>query len=170
LGPVLRSIRVYQLGDFSHLADFNMQDACLESVSTLSPYMSDAPETYHQALRSNQIPDWMDVCRAEIDMMLQLNVWEEVPFLAKLEVLTGQWVFALKRNQEGKIVKFKARIVAQGFKQVHGVKVSETFAPTPTFSSLRLLLAMASRFRWPVASFDVKSAFLHSDIDHDIFI
>jgi hypothetical protein len=60
--------------------------------------------------------------------------------------------------------------VAQGFKQVHGVNVSKNFAPTPTFSSLRLLLAMASRFKWPVASFDVKSAFLHSDINHNIYI
>jgi hypothetical protein len=50
------------------------------------------------------------------------------------------------------------------------VNVEETFAPTPTFSSLRVLLEMASRFSWPVALFDVKSAFLHSDIDHKIFI
>jgi hypothetical protein len=114
--------------------------------------------------------EWLSACDAEISMMLQLRVWDEVPRTPDQEILTCRWVFALKRNQEGKIVKYKARIVAQGFKQVHGVNVTETFAPTPTFSSLRFLLAMASRFRWPVASFDVKSAFLHSDINHNIYI
>jgi hypothetical protein len=44
------------------------------------------------------------------------------------------------------------------------------FAPTPNFSSLRLLVAMASHHNWPITSFDVKSAFLHSDIDHQVFI
>jgi hypothetical protein len=103
-------------------------------------------------------------------MMIQLEVWEEVPEAEGQDILTCGWVFALKRNLEGDITKFKAPIVAQGFKQIHGRNFSETFAPTPTFSSLQLLLAMASHHNWPIASFDVKSAFLHSNIDHEVFI
>jgi hypothetical protein len=170
LGPVLSSIHHCQLGDFSLLQEFAIQDACLESVSALLPFMSDAPKTYHQALWSEQKADWLNACDVKIGMMLQLGVWEEVPAVVATEVLMCRWVFALKRDQEGKIVKFKACIVAQGFKQVFGINVSKTFAPTPTFSLLRLLLAMASCFCWPVASFDVKSTFLHSNIDHDIYI
>jgi hypothetical protein len=132
--------------------------------------MSNAPNTYHQALASPDSSNWLSACEAEISMMLQLHVWDEVPHMPDQEILTCRWVFALKRNQEGGVVKYKARIVAQGFKQVHGVNVTKTFSPTPTFSSLRFLLAMASRFHWPVASFHVKSAFLHSDIDQEIYI
>jgi hypothetical protein len=112
----------------------------------------------------------MDTCQAEIDMMINLHVWDDVPLAPNTEILTCRWVFALKCSQEVVIIKFKAQIVAQGLKQVHGVNVGETFAPTPTFLSLRLILAMVSYFKWPVGSFDVKSAFLHSNIDHDIFI
>ncbi|KAI7936927.1 hypothetical protein MJO28_015826 [Puccinia striiformis f. sp. tritici] len=170
LEAVLSSIQVSMLGDFTQIKEFEVQDACLSSAVSLSPFLSDAPNTYHQAVRSELKVEWMAACDAEIEMMVNLRVWEEVPFSDDLEILNCRWVFALKRDQEGEIVKFKARIVAQGFRQVHGVNVGETFAPTPTFSSLRILLAMASRFKWPVASFDVKSAFLHSDINHDVYI
>lgn len=78
----------------------------------------------------------------EITMIIHLHVWEEVPESENLEILNCCWVFSLKRNQEGDITKFKAPIVAQGFCQVHGVNVGKTFAPTPTFPSLRLLLAI----------------------------
>lgn len=166
----LSAIRVSSLGDFTQLKEFDIQDACLSSLVSTASLMSDAPDTYHQAMRSEHRLEWTAACNAEIDMMIQLKVWEEVPEGEATEILTCRWVFALKRSQEGVVTRFKARIVAQGFRQVHGVNVSETFAPTPTFSSLRLLLAMASRFGWPVASFDVRSAFLHSDIDHDVYI
>jgi hypothetical protein len=78
----------------------------------------------------------MMACDAEIVMMLQLRVWDEVPQTLDQEILTCCWVFAVKRNQEGVVTKYKAWIVAQGFKKVHSVNVTETFAPTPTFSSL----------------------------------
>jgi hypothetical protein len=170
LNAVLNSIQAYTLGDFSQIKELEIQDACVSSAVALSPFLSDAPNTYHQALKSDFHVEWMAACDAEIDMMVQLRVWEEVPFSEDLEILNCRWVFALKRSQEGVITRFKARIVAQGFRQVNGVNVGETFAPTPTFPSLRMLLAMASKFNWPVASFDVKSAFLHSDIDYDVYI
>ncbi|KAI7962876.1 hypothetical protein MJO28_000970 [Puccinia striiformis f. sp. tritici] len=170
LKSVLSSIHVSTLGDFSQIKEFEIQDACLSSAMSLSPFMSDAPNTYQQALRSELRLEWMKACDAEIEMMISLHVWEEVPFSDDMEILNCRWVFALKRDQEGEIVKYKARIVAQGFRQVHGVNVGETFAPTPTFASLRILIAIASRFKWPIASFDVKSAFLHSNIDYDVYI
>jgi hypothetical protein len=73
LGPVLRSIRMYHLGDFSHIEDLAVQDACLDSVSALSPLMMDAPNTYHQALKMPDSFDCLKGCEAEVDMMLQLR-------------------------------------------------------------------------------------------------
>jgi hypothetical protein len=49
LDPALRSICLMQLGDFVHIRDLEIQDACLNSMSSLSPFMSNAPNTYHQA-------------------------------------------------------------------------------------------------------------------------
>jgi hypothetical protein len=170
LNAILNSIRVESLGDFRQIQELELQDACLDSAVSVSPFSSDAPNTYQQAINSTLRAQWSAAIDAEVGMMIQLRVWEEVPESECRDILTCRWVFALKRSQEGDITKFKARIVAQGFKQIHGRNFDETFAPTPTFSSLRLLLAMASQNKWPIASFDVKSAFLHSDIDHDVYI
>jgi hypothetical protein len=170
VNAVLNSIRVDQLGDFQQIQELELQDACLDSAVSVLPFSSDAPSTHKQALESNYCVEWSATIDAEIGMMLKLEVWEEVPEAEGQDILTCWWVFALKRDQLGDITKFKVRIVAQGFKQIQGWNFSETFAPTPTFSSLRLLLAMASHHGWPIASFDVKSAFLHSDIDHDVYI
>jgi hypothetical protein len=158
------------LGDFQSIEELALQDACLDSAMSVLPFSSDAPSTYCQAVNSTFCAEWSAAIDAEIGMMVQLEVWEEVPESDGQDILTCRWVFALKRDQEGDITKFKAQIVAQGFKQVHRKNFSETFTPTPTFLSLRLLLAMASQHGWPIASFDVKSAFLHSDINHPVYI
>jgi hypothetical protein len=168
---IMNSIQVQGLGDFTQLKEFNIQDAFISSTSSVSFLMSDAPDTYHQAIASEHSSEWLKACDVEIGMMVKLGVCFEVPCREEAdEILNCQWVFALKRSQEGEIIRFKARIVAQGFWQIHGVNVGETFAPTPTFSSLQLLLAMALQLNWPVASFDARSAFLHSNIDHNVYI
>ena len=158
------------LGNFTQLKEFEIQDALISSVSSEAVLMSDAPKTYSQALELDHQSDLLAACNTEVGMMLELDVWQEVQQDKVDKILNCCWVFALKRSQEGKIIWFKDCIVAQGFLQIHGVNVSKKFAPTPMFSSLRLLLAMLLRFGWPVASFDVGSTFLHSDIHHDIYI
>jgi hypothetical protein len=167
---VLNSIQISGLGDFSQLREFDLQDALILSISFVLSFASDATETYSQAVASDHSSEWLEACNVKVGMMNQLEVWFEVPRMDANEVLNCRWVFAVKRSQEGKILQFKAHIVAQGFQQVHGVNVGKTFAPTPTFLLLCFLLAMASRLAWPVASFDVRSAFLHSNIDHNVYI
>jgi hypothetical protein len=48
--------------------------------------------------------EWLKACEEEINMMVSLQVWEEVPLTDELEILNCLWVFALKRNQEGKVI------------------------------------------------------------------
>ena len=55
-----------------------------------------------------------------------------------------KWVYKLKRDEAGAIVKHKARLVAQGFVQHEGVDFDNTFAPVARMESVRLLLALAA--------------------------
>jgi hypothetical protein len=82
----------------------------------------------------------------------------------------AQWVFVKKRAPDGKLIKLKASYVAKGYAQVDGVEFMDMFAPKATFVSLRLLLTVAAKCKWPVYSFDFLEAYLHSPIDEEIWV
>lgn len=67
-------------------------------------------------------------------------------------------------------VQRKAQCVAMGNKQREGIDFNETFAPTGTFASLSLLLAIAAKFEWPVHSFDFVAAYLNSPIQEEVWV
>jgi hypothetical protein len=112
INAVLNSIRVESLSDFWQVQELELQDACLDSAVSVSPFSLDAPNTYRQAVESTYRVEWLAAIDDEIRMMIKLEVWEEVPESEGQDILTCRWVFALKRDQEGNITKFKARIVA----------------------------------------------------------
>ncbi|MBW0479619.1 hypothetical protein O181_019334 [Austropuccinia psidii MF-1] len=106
----------------------------------------------------------------ELGSLKAMHVWSEVPEEQANQVLGTRWVFAIKRDPEGEILKYKARVVVQGHRQIQGLNFDETFAPTPTFTSLRCLFAIASARRWDVQTFDVATAYLHSLLEEEVFV
>ena len=76
----------------------------------------------------------------------------------------------MKKDENGYIVKHKARYNAKGFNQVFGSDYLETFAPTAKLSSIRLFLALAIHFSCEVFQFDVSSAYLNADLEGDVFV
>ncbi|MBW0561833.1 hypothetical protein O181_101548 [Austropuccinia psidii MF-1] len=82
------------------------------------------------------------------------------------DILSTKWVFAKKT----KPIQYKAQLGARGYRQTYGVNFEEMFAPTPTFNALRLLFAVSVKMKWPLRTFDVKVAFLHSLIDIPIYL
>ncbi|MBW0472686.1 hypothetical protein O181_012401 [Austropuccinia psidii MF-1] len=100
----------------------------------------------------------------------ELEVWEEVSNHQHQHVLGTHWVIATKRNQENEVIRHKACIVVQCHRQIRGLEFEETFAPTPMFTSLQCLFAAASALQWEVETFDVTTAYLHSNIEESIYI
>ena len=81
-----------------------------------------------------------------------------------------KWVFKLKKDPDGKIVKHKARLVAKGYAQVQGVDFEEVFAPVARIETVRVLLALAAKGGWEVHHMDVKSAFLNGDLAESVYV
>jgi hypothetical protein len=81
------------------------------------------------------------------------------------------WMFKLlKRDANGQITRYKARLVYRGFTQEKGVDYHETFAHTLRVISIRTLLALAAYNDWEVEHLDVVTAFLGADIEEEIYM
>ena len=81
-----------------------------------------------------------------------------------------KWVFKKKLLADGSLERYKARLVAKGCSQQEGIDYEETFAPVMRYATLRMLLARAAVEDLEVHQVDVKTAFLHGDLDEDIFM
>nr|GEU68731.1 putative reverse transcriptase domain-containing protein [Tanacetum cinerariifolium] len=81
-----------------------------------------------------------------------------------------KWVYKVKRDPTGKIVKYKARIMAKGYVQKHGIDYEEVFAPVARIETVRLILALAGSYGWWVHHLDVKYAFLNGDLEEEVYV
>ncbi|KAF0921521.1 hypothetical protein E2562_009262 [Oryza meyeriana var. granulata] len=80
------------------------------------------------------------------------------------------WVYKVKKNAAGEVIKHKAWLVAKGYVQQPGVDFDEVFAPVARIESVRLLLALAAQEGWPVHHMDVKSAFLNGELIEEVYV
>ena len=88
------------------------------------------------------------------------------------ETVGCKWVFVRKRDEHGNIIRYKGRLVAQGFSQKPGIDYSNdgTFAPVMWFESLCTLLALTAVQNWKLRQFDIKGAYLHGTLHETIYM
>ena len=103
------------------------------------------------------------------------ETWKQVRYsdIPKDRKIVGsKWVYKIKRNADGSIERYKARLVAQGHTQQPGLDFDEdeTHSPVVRHDSLRLLLAISTQFGWTPQQFDVKTAYLYGKLDEEIYM
>ena len=85
-------------------------------------------------------------------------------------IVRSKWVLKVKRDANGKIKRYKARLIAQGYSpQTQGINYEQGFSPVDRYSSIRTLLALAIAYNLEVHQMDDKPALLNGRIEHDIF-
>ena len=96
---------------------------------------------------------------AQYDSLMKNKTWSLVP-LPLGKILVGfKWVYKTKFTVDGQIEKYKARLVAKGFNQLEGINYNETFAPVAKMNTIRIILSIASSYKWEIHQMDVKSIF-----------
>ena len=131
---------------------------------------SNEPATINQALNGPNSKQWSKAVQCEFDSLKENGTWDLVDLPPGKNLVGSKWTFKHKRGPGGEITRYKARLVAQGFSQQHGVDYDEVFAPVAKFSSIRSVLAIANQLDLDVHQMDVKTAFLNGNLEEEIFM
>ncbi|XP_010520606.1 PREDICTED: uncharacterized protein LOC104799663 [Tarenaya hassleriana] len=109
----------------------------------------------------------MDV---ELKSLTGNGTWSVVSLPKDKKPVGCKWVYKIKRNPDGTVERFKARLVAKGFTQQEGVDFIDTFSPVAKLVTVKLLLALAATQKWSLTQMDVTNAFLHGDLEEEIYM
>lgn len=128
------------------------------------------PATYKEATSCAEKEEWSHAMREELESLMSNNTWELVDPPPGHNVVGCRWVFRKKLNAEGKVERFKARLVAQGYTQKFGSDFTEVFAPVAMQATFRVLLAIAGQRKMIVRHLDVKTAYLYGNLSEEIYM
>jgi hypothetical protein len=130
----------------------------------------DTPKTWRQLLKSPNKHRWLKAAEDEFSSLLGMHTWRLVPRPEKRKIIKSKWVFKVKRRPDRTIQKLKARLVAMGYSQVHGLDYDEVFSPTLRLETLRLILSLLAIRKWKGRQVDFKTAFLNGHLEHTVFM
>ena len=128
------------------------------------------PRTIEEAKGRADWPMWEEAIQKELEALCKADTWDVIERPPGKNIVGCKWVFKVKKDSEGRIAKYKSRLIARGFTQVYGVNYTEIFTPVAKLASLRTILAMATHKDWPIEVFDFNSAFLNGELDEEIFM
>lgn len=126
--------------------------------------------TVRDVLSTLQANKWREAMTEEIRNMEHFDTWTLVKRTKDMNVVGCKWVFTEKTDLNGEVTKYKARLVAQGFKQIAGVDFEETYSPVMRRRCLRILIAIAMERNWEVHQVDVIAAYLNSPLDVVVYM
>jgi len=114
--------------------------------------------------------NWREAMREEYNSLLENGTWELCDLPEGKKALRNKWLFKTKKDNNGNIERYKARLVVKGYEQKGGIDYEETYSPVVRYSSIRTLLALATKYDYDVDHLDVVTAFLHGDLKEEIYM
>ena len=128
------------------------------------------PETYEEAMQHEKKHEWFGAMQEEMKSLCENHTYDLVKLPKGKKTLKNKWVYKLKTENNSSQPKYKARLVVKGFSQKKGIDFEEIFSPVVKMSSIRVVLGLAASLNLEVEQLDVKTAFLHGDLEEEIYM
>ena len=141
----------------------------LETAMKSMMEIENVPSTYKKAILGPDKDKWEASMIDELRSQRERGTWKVVERPKHKNVVGCKWVYKKKLNSNGSI-RYKSRLVAKGYTQKFGEDYMQTYAPTLSMPSFRLLVALASKFGLDLNSIDIVTAFLYGNLDTPIYM
>ncbi|KAH9175695.1 hypothetical protein AeNC1_017631, partial [Aphanomyces euteiches] len=128
------------------------------------------PSTMREMLSSQEVNKWKQAMDEEYQALIDNRVWRLSELPTGRKALKSKWIWKVKYLPNGEVERFKARLCIKGFLQIAGVDFTDTFAPVLRLESLRALCALVAILELETKQLDIKTAFLHGDLDEEIYM
>ncbi|KAG8492178.1 hypothetical protein CXB51_009620 [Gossypium anomalum] len=129
------------------------------------------PSNYSEAVSCEYSEKWMFAIQEEIESLHKNRTWDLVKLPKGKKAVRCKWVFKKKEGTPGvEEPRYKARLVAKGYSQIPGVDFTDVFSPVVKHSSIRALLGIVAMHDLELEQLDVKTAFLHGELEEDIYM
>ncbi|GJZ41429.1 retrovirus-related pol polyprotein from transposon TNT 1-94 [Tanacetum coccineum] len=113
---------------------------------------------------------WFQAMQDKIHEFDRLQVWELVPKPDCVMIVALKWIYKVKLDEYGDVLKNKARLVAKGYRQEEGIDFEESFAPVARIEAIRIFIANAASKNMTIYQMDVKTAFLNGELKEEVYV
>ena len=128
------------------------------------------PNTFKQAMTCTYAEKWKEAIISELKSLENHKVFGPIMKYNDTTPLIGcRWVFVHKKDATGKIIKYKARLVAQGYSQIYGLDFYETYAPVMDHESYRYLITLSISHSFQMHLIDIVTAYLYGHLNEEIY-
>ncbi|KAL0325286.1 UNVERIFIED_CONTAM: Retrovirus-related Pol polyprotein from transposon TNT 1-94 [Sesamum radiatum] len=129
------------------------------------------PQTMEECQHRNDWKSWKKAIQDELDSLNKREVFGPIiPTPKGVKPVGYKWVFVRKRNEQNEVVRYKARLVAQGFTQKPGIDYTEIYSPVVDATTLRFLISLSVIEQLKMQLMDVVTAYLYGSLDTNIYM
>ncbi|KAL2232792.1 UNVERIFIED_CONTAM: Retrovirus-related Pol polyprotein from transposon TNT 1-94 [Sesamum indicum] len=163
INPVNNPLDNYQLARDRDMRQTRIPSKLRNFHTSLNTELGE-PSSVEEALKSEK---WLIAMKEEMKSLIDNKTWVLVPKPKDTSIVDCKWLFKIKQENP---IKYKARLVAKGFTQKEGIDYNEIFSSVVKYTTVRIILALTAYYDWELKQMDVKTAFLHGDLDENIYM
>lgn len=142
---------------------------CEEEEPTLLISNQTDPTNFKVATKDINCHKWQEVMHEEMESLLTNQTWDLVPLPSNRKALKNKWVYKLKEEDGGK-KHYQARLVVKDYGQHKGIDFDEIFSLVVKMTTIQAVLGLAADWDLELEQIDVKTAFLHGDVDEELYM
>ncbi|GJX28420.1 retrovirus-related pol polyprotein from transposon TNT 1-94 [Tanacetum coccineum] len=128
------------------------------------------PSSLQEALNNSDASFWKKAMQEEIEALYKNKTWELVPLPGGRKSIGNKWVYKIKKNGDDHVERYRARLVVKGYAQKEGIDFNKKISPLVRMTTIRVVVAMCATYDLHLEQLDVKTAFLHENLEEEIYM